>query len=174
MHIMRHRKAHLLVGLAVALLLSACSFNFPYKIDVQQGNHITNQMAENVKEGMTKDQVLFNLGTPLLQDIFHKNRWDFIFRFTPGARNSDARQSHSLTIFFNEEGLVSKVLVWEALPDEVEPVVILIEPPQKAGDKEKVTIDPGKTESASPAQGEMTQKPADVQPESQTAPEKEK
>jgi outer membrane protein assembly factor BamE (lipoprotein component of BamABCDE complex) len=51
-----------------------------YKIDIQQGNEITSEMLMTLKPGMTKPQVRFILGTPLIQDTFHSERWDYIYR----------------------------------------------------------------------------------------------
>jgi outer membrane protein assembly factor BamE len=50
-----------------------------YKIDIQQGNEITSEMLMKLKPGMTKAQVRFVLGTPLIQDTFHSERWDYIY-----------------------------------------------------------------------------------------------
>lgn len=56
----------------------------PYRPDIQQGNFISREMVAQLKEGMTQDQVRFVLGTPLLTDVFHNNRWDYPFRMTKG------------------------------------------------------------------------------------------
>jgi outer membrane protein assembly factor BamE len=62
----------------------------PYRPDIQQGNFVSREMVAQVKEnmkekgGMTTDQVRFVMGTPLLQDIFHKDRWDYPFRLEKG------------------------------------------------------------------------------------------
>ena len=66
-------------------------FLSPYRIDVQQGNFISREMVAQLKEGMrtkdgvTPEQVRFVLGTPLLTDIFHSNRWDYVFRLKKGS-----------------------------------------------------------------------------------------
>ncbi len=56
----------------------------PYRIDVQQGNFISQEQLSQLKNGMTPEQVRFVLGTPLLTDIFHANRWDYVFRIQKG------------------------------------------------------------------------------------------
>lgn len=56
----------------------------PYRIDVQQGNFISQEMVSQLQPGMTMEQVRFVLGTPLLTDIFHANRWDYVFRLEKG------------------------------------------------------------------------------------------
>ena len=50
-----------------------------HKIDIQQGNEISSEMLMMLKPGMTKSQVRFVLGTPLIQDTFHKERWDYVY-----------------------------------------------------------------------------------------------
>jgi outer membrane protein assembly factor BamE len=57
----------------------------PYRIDVQQGNFISQEQLAQLKVGMTPDQVKFVLGTPLLNDVFHANRWDYVFRLQKGS-----------------------------------------------------------------------------------------
>jgi outer membrane protein assembly factor BamE len=75
-----------------------------YRMEVQQGNYVTQEMATQLKLGMTRDQVRFVLGTPLLTDIFHDDRWDYVYRRTPsGSREVDERR---LTVFFADEKLV--------------------------------------------------------------------
>lgn len=56
----------------------------PYRPDIQQGNFISREMVAQLKEGMTQEQVRFVLGTPLLTDVFHNNRWDYPFRMAKG------------------------------------------------------------------------------------------
>jgi outer membrane protein assembly factor BamE len=56
----------------------------PYKIDIQQGNFISQEQLSQLKTGMTLDQVHFVLGTPLLNDILDANRWDYVFRMQKG------------------------------------------------------------------------------------------
>ena len=51
-----------------------------YRMEIQQGNYISQEAVSQLKPGMTKDQVRFVLGTPLVADIFHENRWDYVYR----------------------------------------------------------------------------------------------
>src|SRR5207237_4025407 len=51
----------------------------PYKPEIQQGNYVSQEMISQVKPGMSRDQVRFILGTPLLTDIFHSDRWDYVY-----------------------------------------------------------------------------------------------
>lgn len=69
--------------------LGACSWVprpiSEYKIDIQQGNVLTQDMVAQLKPGLTKDQVRFILGTPVLMDMFHSNRWDYVYRLQKGS-----------------------------------------------------------------------------------------
>lgn len=76
----------------------------PYKPDIQQGNFITQEMVAQLKEGMTQDQVIFLLGTPLLKDVFHADRWDYPFRLQKG--NGEITTS-SVTVFFKDKRVSS-------------------------------------------------------------------
>ena len=64
----------------------------PYRIDVRQGNFVTQEMMAQLKAGQTKDQVRFILGTPLVADIFHADRWDYVYRFQPGHGEAQQRR----------------------------------------------------------------------------------
>lgn len=76
----------------------------PYRPDVQQGNFVSQEMVAQLKEGMTQDQVVFLLGTPLLTDVFHAERWDYAFRLQKG--NGEITTSR-VTVFFKDK-LVSR------------------------------------------------------------------
>ena len=66
----------------------------PYRIEIQQGNYVSQDMVAQLKPGMTKEQVRFVLGTPLVTDIFHADRWDYVYwRETP-RRRARAAQAH--------------------------------------------------------------------------------
>lgn len=75
----------------------------PYRIDVRQGNYVTQEMIARLKPGMSRDQVRFALGTPLVTDIFHADRWDYVYRFQPGHGEVQLRR---LVVFFEEGKLV--------------------------------------------------------------------
>ena len=63
-----------------------------YKIDVNQGNFVTQEAVEKLKVGQTKSQVRLILGTPLIADAFHANRWDYVYRFEHQGRVLDDRK----------------------------------------------------------------------------------
>ena len=88
-----------------ALLLSACNTaKIPgvYRINVQQGNDVSQEMINKVHIGMSKSQITFILGTPLLIDTFHPDRWDYLYSFHPG--NGKREQRH-ITLFFSDDTL---------------------------------------------------------------------
>ncbi len=96
--------------LTAALLVAGCGsvtnylpgFLAPYRPDVQQGNVITSDMVEQLRPGMTRDQVKFMLGTPLLTDGFHPDRWDYLYYLNPRV---GAPQRRSLVIYFKDNRL---------------------------------------------------------------------
>ena len=77
-------------------------FLTPYRPDVQQGNFISQEMMEQLKIGMTPEQVRFVLGTPLLTDVFHANRWDYPFRLQKGDGEVI---SSRVTVYFEDNRL---------------------------------------------------------------------
>ena len=77
----------------------------PYRMDIQQGNFVSQEMVSQLKPGMSKEQVRFILGTPLLTDIFHAERWDYVYwREDPEGR----REQRKLAVFF-DKGQLSRV-----------------------------------------------------------------
>ena len=76
----------------------------PYRITVQQGNFVSSEMLAQLKAGMTPEQVRFALGTPLLVDLFHNQRWDYIFRL---QRGSGEVTTSRVTVFFKDNVVAS-------------------------------------------------------------------
>ena len=68
----------------------------PYRPDVQQGNVVTREMVEQLREGMSREQVRFLLGTPMLSSPFHAERWDYVY-FLKRGKGSET-QSRRLTV----------------------------------------------------------------------------
>lgn len=64
----------------------------PYKLDVQQGNVVTSKMLLQLRPGMTKSQVRFIMGTPLIQDSFHGNRWDYVYQMRQAGKVTEQRR----------------------------------------------------------------------------------
>src|SRR5262245_18733613 len=86
-----------------------------YKLDINQGNYISQDMVEKLKAGQTKAQVRATLGTPLITSAFRENRWDYVYEFTRGGRVREHRQ---FTVFFNDDLLAR----WEGdeMPQSVQ------------------------------------------------------
>jgi outer membrane protein assembly factor BamE len=96
-----------LLAIALALGLAGCG-PIVYRIEVQQGNFVDQETVSQLKRGMTKDQVRFVLGTPLVTDIFHADRWDYVYTRKPERTTSVAEQRR-LTLYFDKEGLLDRV-----------------------------------------------------------------
>jgi outer membrane protein assembly factor BamE len=85
----------------------------PYRMVIQQGNFISQEMVAQLKPGMTREQVRFVLGTPLVTDIFHADRWDYIyFRELPNGK----REQRNLTVVFEKDRLAR--VLGDLLPAE--------------------------------------------------------
>lgn len=82
------------------IALSGCSI---YKPDIQQGNVLESKKIEKLKTGMTKRQILFLMGTALLKDPFHKNRWDYIHTL---KKSDEDMTIQRLTLYFENDLLV--------------------------------------------------------------------
>jgi len=75
-----------------------------YRMEVQQGNYISQEAVAQLRLGMTKEQVRFVLGTPLVADIFHENRWDYVYRRQ--RENSRQVEERRVSVFFDGDKLV--------------------------------------------------------------------
>lgn len=94
------------MALLLPLLLASCSSMptlAPHKIEVQQGNYVTQEMVAKLKPGMTKSQVRFILGTPLITDAFHQSRWDYVYRLEKGGEVAEQRK---LAVIFDGDKLL--------------------------------------------------------------------
>jgi len=97
---------HLLFGI-LSLTLTACSTtNLPgvYSLDIQQGNIINQKMVDQLKPKMTKRQVLYIMGSSMLVDIFHQNRWDYLYS---EQLDGEPRKQKRLSLFFDGDLLSS-------------------------------------------------------------------
>ena len=89
--------------LAFTLVLSGCSSAFfpgAYKIDIRQGNMVSQDMIDQLELGMTKRQVRFVMGTPLLIDTFEGERWDYYF--SDDTRDGNVDQEFATLTFEND------------------------------------------------------------------------
>lgn len=78
-----------------------------YKIDVQQGNVLTQDMVAQLRPGLSKDQVRFILGTPMLMDMFHAQRWDYVYRLRKGSTGDVEMRKFS--VFFDADNKLARV-----------------------------------------------------------------
>lgn len=93
----------------LSTLLASCSYLSspvlsPYKMDIRQGNYVTPEMREKLKLGMSKQQVRYVLGTPMVSDVFHGNRWDYVYRL---EQRGELVEKQHLTLYFDKDNLVS-------------------------------------------------------------------
>jgi len=100
-----------LVVAGLAFGLAACS-SLPrivteYRIDVQQGNVITQDMVAQLRPGQTQDQVRFILGSPMLVDMFHANRWDYVYRLQKGKTGEV--ETRRFTVLFDGDSRLYRV-----------------------------------------------------------------
>ncbi len=107
---------------AILLALAGCSSNigsldFPgvYKISIVQGNVILQDMVDQLRPGMTRSQVIFVMGTPLVRDPFHQDRWDYVYNFQPGGGD---RTQERITIHFVDDELARITGDFEPNPPE--------------------------------------------------------
>lgn len=113
------RSALAFVLALTAFVVSGCAGYGVYKIDIQQGNLVTRQQLDLVKVGMSRIDVRNTLGTPLLQDVFSGNRWDYYFSDDRGTKLGPFgrdKQQYKVAVFFENEK-VSKV---DGTPSPVE------------------------------------------------------
>jgi outer membrane protein assembly factor BamE len=89
---------------------------FVYRMTVQQGNIITEEMVDQLQLGMNKSQVRYLLGTPLLADMFHTNRWDYTYTI---RRGHAPMKTERLTLFFTDDALTRIDGPMQPNPDRV-------------------------------------------------------
>ncbi|MDX8385731.1 MAG: outer membrane protein assembly factor BamE [Gallionella sp.] len=86
--------------LLLSVVLVSCT---PYKMEIRQGNYVTSEMRAQLKTGMTKQQVRYVVGTAMINDPFHLNRWDYVFRLEQGGELVEQR---GMTLYFEDDKLV--------------------------------------------------------------------
>jgi outer membrane protein assembly factor BamE len=90
-----------------------------HKVEIKQGNIVDQEMIDKLLPGMTKSQVQFVLGTPLIADTFDQQRWDYYYsRLSPESVTTEER----VTIYFDAEGNLERMtgdyLPTAAIPEE--------------------------------------------------------
>ncbi|MEO8331428.1 MAG: outer membrane protein assembly factor BamE [Gallionella sp.] len=92
--------------IVLTMLLSSCGELAgplsPYKMDIRQGNFVTAEMREKLKLGMSRQQVHYVLGTPMVSDAFHGNRWDYVYLLEHRGKRVDEKR---LTLYFEGDNL---------------------------------------------------------------------
>ena len=101
------RYFHVAITVAALGLLAGCAGFGVHRIDIQQGNLVTQEQLAKVKPGMSRNDVRNTLGTPLMQDVFHANRWDYYFTNEQGTKygpfGRDTQKYHVTILFENEK-----------------------------------------------------------------------
>lgn len=102
-------KKLILIFVLNAFLAGCSGLNFPsvHKIGIQQGNIIDDEMTEQLFIGMSKSQVKYVLGTPVINDTFTLNRWDYSYRYI--SPNGELEKK-SLTLVFNESNALKEII----------------------------------------------------------------
>jgi outer membrane protein assembly factor BamE len=127
--VVAHRALLWCLAGSMASILCACSstdrtrsgFLEPYRISIPQGNYINQQMLDQVRQGMSREQVRLAIGTPLLTDLFHPARWDYVFRFQYPNGESELRR---VTITFDDDRVTA--ITADTLPprdDDTDPAL---------------------------------------------------
>ena len=94
------RQVKYIILISLILILSACSMPKVHKIIIQQGNIVNQEMVDQLKPGMTKTQVAYIMGEPVLKNTFDENRWDYLYTLElPGVLSQKMRMS----LFFDGE-----------------------------------------------------------------------
>lgn len=95
-----------IISATLAILIAGCS-EFPgvYKIDIPQGNLVSQEMVNQLRPGMTPSQVRYIMGTPLVNDSFSENRWDYIYTL----KNGDGERSRERISLFFSDGKLTRL-----------------------------------------------------------------
>jgi outer membrane protein assembly factor BamE len=91
--------------ITIALSLSACS-SWVYRIDIPQGNYLEQKSIDKIQVDMTKEQVKFILGSPVVVDSFDNDTWNYVYRFKSG-RSKKLDMQKMFTIKFKDDKLIS-------------------------------------------------------------------
>lgn len=95
-----------LVSFIVFSMAACSSLKFPgvYRLSIKQGNYIEQEMIDQLEKGMTREQVRYVMGTPLVEDTFNPDRWDYFFNVRLGDKT--LREYH-FTVFFDENNTLA-------------------------------------------------------------------
>ncbi len=124
------RKLLILITINASIFLGACAEDpiinrlpFVYRIEVQQGNVITQDMVNQLRIGMNKRQSQFVLGAPMLNDPFHADRWDYFYEYDPGSDGKNLAARQRVTLTFEDERLadISGTMLPDPTPGALPP-----------------------------------------------------
>lgn len=93
------------LALSLVLSISACS-SWVFRIDIPQGNYLEQKDIDKLQVGMTKEQVKFVLGSPVVLDAFNEDTWHYVYRFKSG-RSEKLNAKKQFTVKFEDNKLVS-------------------------------------------------------------------
>lgn len=101
------RNLYFSLSFVASLALVSCSTvlnNLPgvYRLEVQQGNIVDQSMVDQLRPSMSKRQVLYIMGSPMVVDVFHQNRWDYIYSDQPSGED---RVQKKISLFFRNDQL---------------------------------------------------------------------
>ena len=137
----------------------------PYKVEVVQGNFVSKEQVEALKPGMTRHQVREILGTSLLTDVFHSNRWDYVFTI---RRQGVEAQQRRLTLYFN--GDVLDRFEGDPMPSEEE-FVATLDNRRRSGKVPQLEASEDQLKKFAPKDKEKEKdKPSDGEPAASNAP----
>ena len=108
----------LFASLAVVCLIVTGCFS-SYRVEIQQGNVISAEQIEKLIPGTPRDEVRFILGTPLIEDPFHAQRWDYFYSLDP-AKGEKVTQ-YRLSIWFEDEKIARTLVEGAGLPGAIQP-----------------------------------------------------
>lgn len=168
---MSFKNKYLMFSLALASLVG-CQMQVPmlpgigpHKIDIQQGNAVTQEMVAKLQPGMTRNQVRFVLGTPLLVDPFRTDRWDYFYSYMKGGELIEKRR---MAVFFKDDKLVRiDGDVIPAKPPGEKPVAE--KPPASKTAADKPTPDAKPAAAAGAAAGAAAAAKPDAKPDTKPA-----
>jgi outer membrane protein assembly factor BamE len=95
---------HRFILIVAALVVSACNLLAPYRAEVQQGNVVTQDMIAKLQPGMTRSQVRFALGTPLVVDPFRQDRWDYVYML---MKQGAVKERRRIVVVFKDDKLAA-------------------------------------------------------------------
>lgn len=100
----KHLSKHVLLSLLILMLANCSTLRFPgvYKIDVAQGNIVTQDLLDKLEVGMNQNQVKYVLGAPLVEDTFNASRWDYYYSLKHGYTGET--DSSLVSVFFSNGG----------------------------------------------------------------------